>query len=274
MSAAAMPAAGASLWAGAAGKETGAAFPLHSVAHASTRRQLKTAQMNSVYVGAAGMGSGLSYEVVGKGDSSSYIRTAPYANESAEWQHSTANFAGGTKQRVPADRATRSGFQGTLHSAGATMAYGYSKNMPFAAYGDATFVYAQTAIILLLIPFFRGNYALTLVYTALAMGAAFAVFNNLIGLEFITIAQQANIPLTVISRGIQIITNFSNKSAGQLSGITFFLSFAGCASRIFTSLVDAKDNLMALSFAVSTVLNGLVWGQILYYSGAKKDKKE
>jgi len=157
---------------------------------------------------------------------------------------------------------------------GATMAYGYSKNMPFAAYGDATFVYAQTAIILLLIPFFRGNYALTLVYMALAMGAAFAVFNNLIGLEFITIAQQANIPLTVISRGIQIITNFSNKSAGQLSGITFFLSFAGCASRIFTSLVDAKDNLMALSFAVSTVLNGLVWGQILYYSGAKKDKKE
>ena len=84
---------------------------------------------------------------------------------------------------------------------------------------------------------------LTLLFLFLSAGAGYAIFEKLAPLNVITIAQQANIPLTVISRGIQIVTNFGNKSAGQLSGITFFLSFAGCASRIMTSLVDAKDNL-------------------------------
>lgn len=161
-----------------------------------------------------------------------------------------------------------------LMMVGATMAYGYTKQMPFAAYGDALFVYIQTAIILVLIPFYRKNYLLTLIFLATAISAGYGIYNKMITLELITIAQQANIPLTVISRGIQIITNFGNKSAGQLSGITFFLSFAGCGSRIFTSLVDAKDNLMALSFAVGTILNGVVWGQIIYYGKAAKSKKE
>ena len=190
---------------------------------------------------------------------------------------------------------------------GATLGYGYTKNMPFAAYGDALFVYLQTAIILILIPYYRKNMILTLLFLFLSAGAGYAIFEKLAPLNVITIAQQANIPLTVISRGIQIVTNFGNKSAGQLSGITFFLSFAGCASRIMTSLVDAKDNLrfgkhfleesffflfsqkvchqnkknenslspsLAMSFAVSTVLNGIIWFQIIYYSKSDKTKKE
>jgi len=161
-----------------------------------------------------------------------------------------------------------------LFMIGATLGYGFIKNLPFASYGDALFIYVQTAIILILIPVYKNNKFLTFLYLAMATVAAYAIANKLIPVDMITIAQQINIPLTFISRGIQIMTNFGNKSTGQLSGITFFLSFAGCGSRIFTSLVDAKDNLMALSFGVGFLLNGVVWGQILYYAGGDKKKSE
>lgn len=157
---------------------------------------------------------------------------------------------------------------------GATLGYGFILNLPFASYGDALFVYVQTAIILILIPFYKNNKFLTAIFLALASVAGYAISNKLIPVNMITIAQQSTIPLTVISRGIQIVTNFSNRSTGQLSGVTAFLSFAGCGSRVFTSLFDAKDNLMALSFGIATVLNGVIFGQILYYSRSIKSKKE
>ena len=157
-----------------------------------------------------------------------------------------------------------------------TLAYGFTKNLPFASYGDTLFVFLQTAVILVLIPWYKKNMPLFLVYVAISVFASYATYVKMFGLDLITLFQQAQVPLVVISRGIQILTNFGNKSTGQLSGITYFLSFAGCASRVFTSLVDAKDNLMALTFGTATLLNGLVWFQILYYGGAasKDDKKK
>jgi len=155
-----------------------------------------------------------------------------------------------------------------------TLAYGFTKGLPFASYGDTLFVFLQTAVILTLIPWYKKNMPLFTIYLAISIFASYATYVKMFTIDLITLFQQAQVPLVIISRGIQILTNFGNKSTGQLSGITYFLSFAGCASRVFTSLVDAKDNLMALTFGTATILNGLVWFQILYYGGSKDDNKK
>jgi len=110
-----MSAAGArsGSWAGRAGQETGAAFGIHSVCHNSSKRDTLARQVGGLYAGAAGVASGARYEVVNKGDASCFLRTAPFANDTTEWRHSTRRRLPG--QGVPADQMTRGEFEGTVH---------------------------------------------------------------------------------------------------------------------------------------------------------------
>mmetsp|Transcript_115326 Transcript_115326/g.290235 ORF Transcript_115326/g.290235 Transcript_115326/m.290235 type:complete len:124 (-) Transcript_115326:68-439(-) len=111
-----VPASGAGhVWAGRAGKESGSLYMVHSVAQSTNLRSFTTRQVNGIHGGSAGAACGASYEVVPKGCSSKYMRTAPFANDSAEWRHSTGKFASG--HFGSADQASRREFQGTLHRA-------------------------------------------------------------------------------------------------------------------------------------------------------------
>ena len=54
--------------------------------------------------------------------------------------------------------------------------------------------------------------------------------------------------LDFAARAPQILLNFQNKSTGQLSFITVFLSFAGGVARTFTILVEVKDALLLVNY--------------------------
>ncbi|MGH0192624.1 UNVERIFIED_CONTAM: hypothetical protein FKN15_008105 [Acipenser sinensis] len=81
--------------------------------------------------------------------------------------------------------------------------------------------------------------------------------------------QATNMPAVVISRLIQAGTNFRNGHTGQLSAITVFLLFAGSLARIFTSVQETGDPLMALTYVVSSCCNGIIAAQLLYYWNAR-----
>ncbi len=66
-------------------------------------------------------------------------------------------------------------------------------------------------------------------------------------------------------QAIQALENYRNKSTGQLSTITVFLMFAGCLVRIFTSVQETGDRLVIATFCVASMMNGLIFGQILIY---------
>jgi mannose-P-dolichol utilization defect protein 1 len=68
---------------------------------------------------------------------------------------------------------------------------------------------------------------------------------------------------------IQAVTNYRNGGTGQLSVVTVFLLFAGSLARVFTSIQETGDNLIIVTFVVSTVFNGLIFAQILYYWNVK-----
>nr|XP_060638859.1 mannose-P-dolichol utilization defect 1 protein-like [Anolis sagrei ordinatus] len=71
---------------------------------------------------------------------------------------------------------------------------------------------------------------------------------------------------------LQAATNYRNGHTGQLSAITASLLFAGSLARIFTSIQETGDLLMALTFGVSSFCNGVIMGQLLYYWNVPVDK--
>jgi len=153
-----------------------------------------------------------------------------------------------------------------------TLAYGYYQQLPFSAYGDSIFLFAQIGLIAMLIPELKANKPGVFLTFLIVAGLSYSTYFKLIPFEYVQLAQTANMPAVVVSRSIQAITNITNGHTKQLSFITVFLSFAGCAARVFTSLKDAEDQLLAQTFMVSTVANGLILFQVIYYSYMKKQK--
>jgi mannose-P-dolichol utilization defect protein 1 len=55
------------------------------------------------------------------------------------------------------------------------------------------------------------------------------------------LVQKSNMFLMVSSRVPQILTNFQNKSTGQLAFFTFILNFLGGLARLATVMVETDD---------------------------------
>ena len=70
------------------------------------------------------------------------------------------------------------------------------------------------------------------------------------------------------------MANFRASSTGQLSAITVGLLFLGCVVRIATSWIETGDLLTVANYVISTLLNGTILGQILYYGGRAADAKK
>ena len=123
--------------------------------------------------------------------------------------------------------------------------------------------------------------------------------------EVLWYGQAANIPMIVIGKLIQAITNFKNGHTGQLSAITVFLLTLGSLARIFTSIQDTGDQVsniaepnmvweilaiflhyyivntncflfqvMILTFVVSSSVNVIIALQVLYYWNTTKEVLE
>ena len=79
--------------------------------------------------------------------------------------------------------------------------------------------------------------------------------------------------LSVGSRITQIIKSCKDKSTGPLSTITFGLNMLGNLARIFTTMKETKDFILAGGFIISFFLNLIIFLQIIYYNRQKKDEK-
>jgi len=64
---------------------------------------------------------------------------------------------------------------------------------------------------------------------------------------------------------IQAVTNYKNKSTGQLSAITVFMLLFGSSARIFTSIQETGDTVVIITFIVAASCNAVIAIQMLYY---------
>lgn len=85
-----------------------------------------------------------------------------------------------------------------------------------------------------------------------------------------------NLIVVYTFQSIQGLANYRNGSTGQLSAITVFLLFFGAIARIFTSMQETGDSLVIATYVASTIANGCLATQMLYYWNADKPhiKKE
>eukprot|EP01128_Nolandella_sp_AFSM9_P008867 TRINITY_DN5525_c0_g1_i1.p1 TRINITY_DN5525_c0_g1~~TRINITY_DN5525_c0_g1_i1.p1 ORF type:complete len:242 (+),score=53.21 TRINITY_DN5525_c0_g1_i1:51-728(+) len=149
--------------------------------------------------------------------------------------------------------------------------YGFVSGLPFTTYGEVFFITIQDIIIVLMLARYTKRSILeTLGYFSLLGGLGFAMGGGFLSNDSIQLLQGATIPIFATSRLFQIVALFKEKNSGQLSFASTFLSWAGTAARVFTTLSEVSDNLVLAGVLQGFILNGIIIVQMLYYGNSKK----
>ncbi|XP_017282470.1 mannose-P-dolichol utilization defect 1b [Kryptolebias marmoratus] len=155
-----------------------------------------------------------------------------------------------------------------------TMAYSIANKFPFSAWGEALFLMLQTVTIAFLIQHYGGRTSRGLLFLVVYFSLLALVLSPLTPMAVVTFMQASNMPAIIIGRLIQAATNYRNGHTGQLSAISVFLLFAGSLARIFTSLQETGDTLMALTYVISSTCNGIIMLQVLFYWNCSPERKK
>lgn len=154
-----------------------------------------------------------------------------------------------------------------------TMVYSIINNFPFSSWGEALFLVLQTVTICFLVLHYRGQTVKGVAFLACYALVLLLLLSPLTPLTVVTLLQASSVPAVVVGKLVQAATNYQNGHTGQLSAITVFLLFGGSLARIFTSIQETGDPLMAGTFVVSSLCNGLITAQLLFYWNAKEKKQ-
>ena len=149
--------------------------------------------------------------------------------------------------------------------------------LDFSEYGENAIIIVQNVVVILLIYNYDKSISLVekLLFVALiSTYATWLLMDTSVPEEAWPFVTSSCILCNCMSRMPQIYSNFSNKSTGVLSFITFFLGWAGSTAR-FIGVLFASDDIMFISqFAISAFLNTTIIAQFgLYWNEGKKDKK-
>lgn len=154
------------------------------------------------------------------------------------------------------------------------LSYSFVKGFPFSAWGDASFLAVQTVAVAALVLYYNGATVKLIAFLISYLGACYALMGGPTSVDTLWSLQALNIPVLITGKMSQAYTNYSNGSTGQLSAVTCFMLFFGSLARIFTSIQETGDQLIILTYILSTLTNGVIVSQLLYYwnvgAGGKK----
>jgi len=146
-----------------------------------------------------------------------------------------------------------------------TASYSYAKRFPFSAWGEAVFLYVETALIAFFTLWFNRNRLGSLLFLMLCVSSVYLLTSGLLTPAQLWYLQACNVPLAVGGKLIQAGVNLKNKHTGHLSFITAFLLFIGCIVRILTSIQETGDKVVIITYAAASLANLVLVLQILYY---------
>ncbi|XP_023701731.1 mannose-P-dolichol utilization defect 1 protein homolog [Cryptotermes secundus] len=154
------------------------------------------------------------------------------------------------------------------------MSYNVIKGFPFSAWGEGFFLASQTAIIGALVLFFGRSSKETVLFTVSYLAICVILMGGYTPVNILWSMQALNVPIICVSKLIQAVTNYKNRSTGQLSAVTCFMLFFGALARVFTTIQDTGDNILLFTYLCTSILNGIIAGQVLWYWNSDKDKKD
>lgn len=153
------------------------------------------------------------------------------------------------------------------------LSYSFVKDFPFSAWGDSLFLAVQTAAIAALVLNYNSSRANVFSFVVMYLCVCYGLMGGPTSVDTLWSLQALNIPILIAGKMSQAFTNYSNGSTGQLSAVTVFMLFFGSLARIFTSVQETGDQLIILTYLVSTLLNGVIVSQLLYYWNVGAVKK-
>jgi len=153
-----------------------------------------------------------------------------------------------------------------LFAISSNMSYSYCKGFPFSAWGEASFLAIQTSVIAALVLLYNSSsFLLSFSFIAGYLAVLYSLISGITPIDVLWSMQAANVPIILISKMIQAVTNYKNKSTGQLSALTVFLLFLGSVARIFTSIQETGDQIVIITYVAASFANGIIAFQMLYY---------
>jgi len=145
---------------------------------------------------------------------------------------------------------------------------------PFSAWGELAFLLLQSVIILGQCWYYR-KASFTEVFVAMSVAACMIGGSSSLPLEKRSLLLVATLPFNFAARGGQVWANFRQGHTGRLSGISTALNFLGAAARVFTTAIEVKGDLWALTVvAIGATWNGILLSQILVYRKATREALE
>lgn len=154
------------------------------------------------------------------------------------------------------------------------LSYNFVKGFPFSTWGDVGFLAIQTAIIAALVLQYNGSLANAVAFLLTYVAVAFGLMGGFTPVDVLWSLQVVNIPILIAGKMSQAYTNYSNGNTGQLSAVTVFALFFGSLARIFTSIQETGDSLIILTYVLSTLSNGVIVSQMMYYWNASVGGKK
>jgi mannose-P-dolichol utilization defect protein 1 len=79
------------------------------------------------------------------------------------------------------------------------------------------------------------------------------------------VLQAATLPISLLSKAPQIVSNHQAKSTGNLSAFAVFNALLGCLARLFTTKQEVNDPLIFWGFAGAALLNAVLAVQMVIY---------
>ena len=155
--------------------------------------------------------------------------------------------------------------------------YPFHMGYPFLTYGEGLILLFQNFLIFFIWWKYDTDQSSdknNMSFSLLLVSFLFLCYKGLFDDRIWKIIGSASTVLSMGSRITQILTSYKTKSTGPLSTITYGLNMLGNSARIFTTLKETKDLIMAGGFVVSFVLNLIIFLQIIYYNRKPKDTKK
>ncbi|KAK3737399.1 hypothetical protein QZH41_019944 [Actinostola sp. cb2023] len=155
-----------------------------------------------------------------------------------------------------------------------TAAYSMQKGFPFSTWGESFFMSVQTCLLIVIYFHYNRKPSVAALFCALYAVTVYVLLSKYMTPSLLVQLVSLNVPLMAISKMLQIVANFRHGHTGQLSFLMVFLLFLGAIARIFTTIQETGDTIMLATFSMTTVLNGVLVAQVLYYWNVKVDQRK
>ena len=139
---------------------------------------------------------------------------------------------------------------------------------PFSVYGENMFLLLQSAIIVTLLWIFENNTSKQekiILSSIILIFFIYLYWDSFVPELLWKILMNCQFLMLTYARMPQILSNYRNKSTGELSFLTFSLSLFGNLARLFTVLKEVTDILYLITCALGTIFNLLIALQIIIY---------